>query len=173
MSHHPEAEHKQPNSLGYESTDANPKLTVYSMAILMGILLFSLIITVGIQKWLEVAIPVGEPASPFAPERVLPPDPKLEVHPWETYPVLRAEEDKILNGYGKDAEGHIHIPITKAMDDVLPTLTIEPNAPAGLITTPGQGREFAGSVRDFPPGLKEPPQPETGLKGEVEKHAQQ
>jgi hypothetical protein len=171
---HPEVEHKA-NSLGYEATDANPRITVFSMAILMGILLFSLVITVGIQKWLEVATPVGEPASPLAPERVLPPDPKLEVHPWESYPVLRANEDKILNSYGKDAEGHIHIPIQRAMDNVLPTLSIEPNAPVGLTTVPGQGREFSGSVKDFPPGYSQPQQqpPGVGLKGEVEKHAQQ
>ena len=173
---HPEVEHKG-NSLGYEATDANPRLTIFSMAILMGTLLFALVVTIGIQKWLEVAIPVGEPASPLAPERVLPPDPKLEAHPWETYPVLRADEDKLLNSYGKDAQGHIHIPIAKAMDDVIPTLTIEANAPVGLTTVPGQGREFSGSVQSFPPGYTQPqqpaPRPGVGIKGEVEKHAQQ
>jgi hypothetical protein len=173
---HPEVERKI-NTLGYEATDANPRLTIFSMAILMGVLLFSLAITVGIQKWLEAATPVGEPASPLAPERVLAPDPKLEVHPWETYPVLRENEDKILKSYGKDAEGHIHIPIEKAMDDVVPTLKIQPNAPVGLTTVPGQGRGFSGSVQDFPPGYMQPqqpaPQPGVGLKGEVEKHAQQ
>lgn len=173
---HPEVEHKS-NSLGYEATDANPRITVVSMAILMAILLFSLLITIGIQKWLQVVTPEGEPASPLAPSRIVPPDPKLEVHPWETYPVLRSEEDKILNSYGKDAQGHIHIPIQKAMDDVLPTLQIEPNAPVGITTVPGQGREFSGSVHDFPPGYMQPQQPApklgVGLKGEVTKHAQQ
>ncbi|HEX4808777.1 MAG TPA: hypothetical protein VH325_07605 [Bryobacteraceae bacterium] len=170
---HPEAEHKT-NTLGYEARDANPRLTIVSMGILMAILLFSLFITIFIQRWLRVTTPLGEPASPLAPGRVLPPDPKLEVHPWETYPVVREDEDKILNSYGKDAQGHIHIPIAKAMDDVLPQLAIEQNAPVGLTTTPGQGRGFSGSVKDFPPGYTQPQQqqPGVGIKGEVTKHAQ-
>jgi hypothetical protein len=66
-----------------------------------------------------------------------------------------------------DAEGHVHIPIDRAMDTVLSRLNISPDAPPGITTPGGEGRDFAGSVNAMPPAYRKPQ-----IQGEIRKHAQ-
>ena len=126
----------------FEPTDARPGLILWSLGIIAGTLVIVFAITVGIQRYLYDANPQGDLPSPLAPERVLPPNPQIEVHPWEELPVLRAHEEKILHSYGRDAAGRIHIPIDQAMADVIPRLNIRPGSPPGSVTPGGEGREF-------------------------------
>lgn len=151
----------------FEGTDATPGIIIYSLAIIAGTLVVVFAFTVAIQKYLEQRNPPGQLPSPLAPARVIPPAPQLQVQPWEELPDLRAHEDEVLNGSGKDANGHMHIPITKAMDAVVSRLNIQPGAPRGITTPGGEGRAFAGSVNAMPAPYQRPQ-----IQGEIRKNAQ-
>jgi hypothetical protein len=151
----------------YEGTDASVGIIVGSLAIIALTLAITAVVVLPIQNLLKHANPPGELPSPLAPGRVVPPAPVLEVHPWETFPDLRAHEDEILNSVGKDVAGHTHVPIEGAMDAVVSKLNVRANAPQGLTVPGGQGRDFAGSLSSLPP----PYQPPT-IRGEIRKNAQ-
>ena len=151
----------------FEAVDASVKMVLYSLAIIAGTLIFVFALTVFLERYLQEAHPPGQLPSPLAPARVIPPDPQLQVHPWETLPDVRAHENQVLNSSGKDADGHIHIPIDQAMNAVVPRLPVAPNAPPGITTPGGGGRDFSGSVNAMPPAYRVPQ-----IQGEIHKRAQ-
>jgi hypothetical protein len=151
----------------YEGTDASVKVIIGSLAVIALTLVITAVITLPIQNILKQANPPGELPSPLAPDRVIPPLPVLQVHPWETFPDLRAHEDEVLNSSGKDENGHFHIPIDQAVDSVVSQLKIRPSAPQGLTVPGGQGRDFAGSLSAMPPAYQKPT-----IRGEIRKNAQ-
>ena len=152
----------------FEDRDAPPKLIIWGLAGVGAILVGSLLLTLVIQANYEKVTPKGQPLSPLAPARIVPPNPQLEVHPWDTYPQLRAHEDEILNGYGRDAAGHIHIPIEKAMDQIVARLPVRPASPTGLTTPGGEGRDSSHGLDAIPRGYQPVPQ----IQGEIQKHAE-
>lgn len=152
----------------YENVDARPSLIIWSLGVIVGTVLIVFAMTLAFHKMLEKGNPIGELPSPLAPGRVLAPAPQLQVHPWEEVPDMRAHEDEVLNSSGKDANGRIHVPIDKAMDTVVSHLSIQSNAPRGIVTPGGEGRAFAGSVNEMPPAYRQVPQ----IQGEIRKHAQ-
>jgi hypothetical protein len=129
----------------FEASDAHAGIVIWSLIIIAGTLVFVFAISIGIQRFLYNANPVGDLPSPLAPERVIPPSPQLEVHPWDELPALRGREEEILKGTGRDAAGRLHVPIERAMDAVIPSLHVRPNAPTGTTSPGGEGREFGGS----------------------------
>jgi hypothetical protein len=141
---HPPAHGHVTGATRFEESDASAKMVISSLSIIALVLVGSFALTIGIQKYLEKINPVGDLPSPLAPARVLPPDPQIEVHPWDYLPQLRAHEDQELNSAGRDANGRTHVPIASAMDAVLPSLKIKPGAPAGITTPGGEGRSPAG-----------------------------
>ena len=151
----------------FEAVDATPGLIIYSLSIIAGTLVVVFFFTIFIQKYLEQRNPPGQLPSLLAPARVLPPAPQLQVHPWEELPDVRAHENQVLNESGRDAEGHMHIPIGQAMDAVVSRLSISPGAPQGITTPGGEGRAFAGSVNSMPAPYQRPQ-----IQGEIRKHAQ-
>ncbi len=122
-------------------------MVIWSLAIIAGMLVGVFALTVGIQKFLYDENPIGELPSPLAPGRIVPPNPQIEVHPWEYLPDLRSQEDHVLNSYGKDANGHLRVPINRAMEAVVPSLKIRPGAPPGITTPGGEGR-YSTSVEN-------------------------
>ncbi len=151
----------------FERIDATPGLIIYSLSIIAGTLIVVFAFTVAIQKYLEQRNPPGQLPSPLAPARVVPPAPQLQVHPWEELPDLRAHEEEILNGSGKDANGNFHIPIARAMDSVVSRLIIQPGAAQGITTPGGEGRAFAGSISSMPAPYQRPQ-----IQGEIRKNVQ-
>ena len=139
----------KPNE-GFEPTDGDLRIVMIGLSSIAATLLIVLAIVFGVQIWLQKTTPLGSPASVFAPARVIPPEPRLEVHPRETFPQLRAREEERLNNYGKNADGSRRIPIAQAMRLVLPHLKIREGAPKGLIEPPGAGRQYAGSLSSLP-----------------------
>jgi hypothetical protein len=129
----------------FEASDAHAGIVIWSLIIIAGTLVFVFGISIGIQRFLYNANPVGDLPSPLAPERVIPPSPQLEVHPWDELPDLRNRENEILKGSGREVAGRLHVPIERAMDAVVPSLHVRPNAPHGTTTPGGEGREFGGS----------------------------
>lgn len=170
LAHHPPS-HSEPvvghGGTKFETVDATPGLIIFSLSIIAGTLVVVFAFTIAIQKYLEERNPTGPLPSPLAPARVVPPAPQLQVQPWEELPEMRAHENEILNGSGKDADGHFHIPINQAMDAVVSRLNIAPGAPQGITTPGGQGRAFAGSVNSMPAPYQRPQ-----IRGEIHKNAQ-
>ena len=172
VSNYGEPKHSEPHAghggTSFEGVDASVKLIVSSLAIIAGTLVVVFAVTIALQKLLQETHPPGELPSPLAPARVIPRDrPLLQVHPWEELPEMRAREDQILNSYGKDADGHTHIPINQAMDAVATRLNIATDAPQGITTPGGEGRDFSGSVNAMPSPYRRPQ-----IQGEIRKNAQ-
>jgi hypothetical protein len=151
----------------YENVDASASMVIWSLGIIVGMLLIVFAMTIGFQKILQDGHSIGELPSPLAPGRVLAPAPQLQVHPWEEVPEMRAHENDVLNSSGKDAQGRVHVPIDQAMDAVVSRLSIRPNAPLGILTPGGEGRDFSQSVNGMPPAYRAPQ-----IQGEIRKHAQ-
>jgi hypothetical protein len=156
----------------FEGTDAKAGTVVWSLGMIGGTLVIVFALTIGLQKMLEKDNPVGELPSPLAPARVLAPAPQVQVHPWEELPDMRAHEEEILNSSGKDADGHIHIPIDKAIDAVVSRLNVRPDAPQGITTPGGEGREFSRGLSDMPAPYQVPQHRAPQIQGEIHKHAQ-
>lgn len=159
--------HEGHDGTNYEGTDAKAGIVLYSLGIIGGTLVFVFILTIGIDRLLEKYNPPGQLPSPIAPARVVPPTPQLLVHPWDELPDLRAHEDQVLSSTGKDANGRVHVPIDRAIDSVVSRLTVAPDAPQGITTPGGEGRDFSGSLRDMPA----PYQPKPSISGEISKPA--
>jgi hypothetical protein len=151
----------------FEGTDASVKIVLGSLGIIALTLFVTALLTFPIQNTLKTVNPPGKLPSPLAPDRVIPPAPLIEVHPWDTLPKLRAHEEEILSAGGKDQKGQVHLPITQAMDQVVSQLKIRPESPAGLTNSGGFGHEFSGSVKNVPPGYQPPT-----IQGEIRKNAQ-
>lgn len=147
--------HSEPHSgahsgTTFEGTDASVKIVLGSLAIIALTLVITAIITLPIENILKTANPTGNLPSPLSPARVIPQAPVLQVAPWNSFPELRAHEDKVLLSSGTDAQGHTHIPISQAMSSVVTQLKIRPEAPQGVMVPGGQGRDFAGSLKAMP-----------------------
>lgn len=168
-SHGPKASHPihGHEHTSFEGLDARAGLVIWSLILIGGTLVIVFALTIGIQKLMTAEHPAGVAASPLAPARVLPPAPQLQVHPWEELPEMRQREEQVLNSYGKFPDGRIHIPISVAMENIIPQLKIAPDAPQGLTTPGGGGRDFAGSINDMPAPYQRPQ-----IQGEIHKHAQ-
>lgn len=151
----------------FESVDASVRMVVLSLFIIAAILVVTFAITIPLQRTLKRANPSGGYASALNPGRVIPPEPRLEVHPWDYYPDLLASQEKILHSAGKLPNGAEHIPIEQAIDQISGKLPVRPDSPPGLTIPGGQGRDFAGSLANLPPGYQPPT-----IQGEIRKNAQ-
>jgi hypothetical protein len=125
-------------------------MVVGSLAVIALTLVITAIVTFPIDNLLKQANPPGHLPSPLSPERVIPAKPRLEVHPWNSLPELRAHEQEVLNSSGKDAAGHTHISIDQAIDQVALQLPVRANAGPGLTVPGGQGLDFANSLSAMP-----------------------
>jgi hypothetical protein len=150
----------------YEGHDVKAGVVIWSLIIVAGLAIAGFILMIGVQKYLEASHPPGELASPLAPDRIIPEAPQVQVHPWEDLPEMRASEVKALETTGRDQAGRMHIPIEKAMSEVLTKLKVDPNAPKGLTTPGGQGREYSHVLTEN--RGNERPQ----IEGEIRKNAQ-
>jgi hypothetical protein len=171
MSHNSGPKRSEP-VLGHEGTnfeaiDAKAGMVLWSLAAIGLTLVIVFAFTIFLQRTLKKEHPLGELPSPLAPARVLAPAPQLQVHPWEELPEMRAHEVDILNSTGKDAAGHFHVPIDKAMDTVVSHMNVAPGAPRGITTPGGGGRDFGGSLTTMPAAYKTP-----SIQGEIQKNAQ-
>lgn len=162
---HPHLGHE---GTAYEEVDARAGIVIFSLVIIGGTLVFVFALTLVIHSLLIKANPPGSLPSPIAADRVIPPKPQLEVHPWDLLPDLRAHEDQVLSSSGQDAQGRVRIPIEKAIDSVVSRLNVTPGAPQGIRTPGGEGRAFAGSLGSMPEAYQQRPR----IQGEIRKNAQ-
>jgi hypothetical protein len=154
------------DGIAYEANDVKAPIVVWSLLIIAALAVAGFVLMLGVQKYLEANHPIGASPSALAPDRVIPDAPQVQVHPWEDLPEMRANEIKALETTGRDQAGRMHIPIEAAMTDILSHLKIDPNAPKGLTTPGGQGREYSHSLSETH-GNERPM-----IQGEVRKNAQ-
>ena len=150
----------------YEGNDVKAPIVVWSLVIVAGLAVLGFVLMLGVQRYFEVNHPIGASPSALAPERVIPPAPQLQIHPWQDLPDLRAAEVQELSATGRDQAGRMHIPIDAAMTEVLTRLKVDPNAPRGLTTPGGQGREYSHTLSETS-GNERP-----AIQGEIRKNAQ-
>jgi len=108
-------------SPGYERSDASPKSLLK-----FGIGLFLILVACILgMRWMFFYFAhvqqLGPPASPFENARVLPPQPRLQVHPKLDLEKYLDAENRILTTYGwvDKQNGVVRIPIDRAMDLLL------------------------------------------------------
>jgi hypothetical protein len=150
----------------YEGNDVHPGVVIWSLAIIAALVAAGFALMIPVQKYFENTHLPGEAASPLAPDRIIPPAPQVQVHPWEDLPEMRAHENEVLAESGHDKLGRMHIPIDAAMNDVLARLKIDPNAPRGITTPGGQGLEYS-HLKGASPAAAGPQ-----IQGEIRKNAQ-
>lgn len=116
----PPDEFEQSKEKGHEIRDADiSSVVLYGFGMLALVLIAGVIISVAVYKlmgWNERKFP---PAPQFkAAQSLLPPQPRIEVRPWQDLTEFRNAEQKQLDNYGwvnKD-QNIVRIPITRAME---------------------------------------------------------
>lgn len=107
------------NGSGHEHREANLALIIWG-AIGLGVATLILMLIVwGMFNALKVTeVRHEELVSPLATPGAFPPEPRLQVKPYEELQRLHAHENEILSSYGwqDQKSGIVHIPIDKAMD---------------------------------------------------------
>jgi hypothetical protein len=121
------AEHSSHNGAGHEHREADPRLIVETVIGLTISVVVVCVIVWGIFVLFQKTSPEEHP-SPVALAPQLPPGPRVEEHPAEELKALRVRENDLLNQYGwvDQKAGTVHIPIDKAMDNVVGTLPMRP-----------------------------------------------
>jgi hypothetical protein len=108
--------HHSPNGAGHEQSEVSVRLIVVSLAFLAVTTLLVLLLVVGIFRYFYRSYSTEEAIKQTQP--VIPPEPRIEVAPYEQYQQLRVQEDHILNSYAwvdKDS-GVVRVPIDRAID---------------------------------------------------------
>lgn len=160
----------------YESVDASVKLVIGSLAIIALTLLVTAIITVPIENLLKHANPTGNLPSPLAPERVVPSKPRIEAHPWETFPELKQRWQQELANGGTGELGEKREPINQAIQQTASSLPVRPGAGPGLTQPGGEGYDFSQGIDQMPSVYHDILQPSAAagaptIQGEIRKNA--
>jgi hypothetical protein len=111
---------KLPNtSVGYETSDAGVAGIMWSGIVLLGLMLFAFVLIWFVLSGLEARH--AEDTKPLSPlytgERILPPEPRLQVAGELDYAAFKTSQDSLVNSYGwvsKEA-GVVRIPVSEAM----------------------------------------------------------
>lgn len=117
----PEPSHEPKREDGYERRDANIRALVtfgVGLAVLVVVAIF-------LMQWMFRFVskeePLGPPPTPFENARMLPPQPRLQVEPHVDLKAYCEQQLNDLNSYGwvDRRAGVVHIPIDRAMDDLV------------------------------------------------------
>lgn len=160
----------------YENTDARAGIVIGSLAIIALTLAVTAIVTLPIENLLKTANPPGKLPSPLAPARIVPAQPRIEVHPWSTYPDLKAHWQAELSKGGVGDNGERRQPISTVLDQTASSLPIRPGSGPGLTMPGGEGRTFSHALNQLPAAYREIAQPPTAagaatIQGEIRKNA--
>ncbi len=104
------------NGAGHETSEVSVKFIVTSLfALLIGVFLACLLVVGIFQFFHRTYIPE---ATSLANPQQLPPEPRVEEHPWEQIQDLRKHEDHVLSTYAiiDKAQGTVRIPVDRAID---------------------------------------------------------
>jgi hypothetical protein len=108
--------HHSPNGAGHEQSEVSVRLIVVSLAFLAVFTFIICVLVVGIFRYFHSYYGTDEAVKLSQP--VVPPEPRIEVAPYEQLQQLKAKEDHILSTYAwvdKNA-GTVRLPIDRAID---------------------------------------------------------
>jgi hypothetical protein len=106
--------HHPPNGAGHEQREVSVRLIVVSLGFLAIGTFIVFLIVVGIFRYFYDTDKTAEALR----QGVIPPEPRIEVAPYEQLQQLKVREDHILNSYAwvdKNA-GTVRVPIDRAID---------------------------------------------------------
>jgi hypothetical protein len=106
--------HHSPNGAGHEESEANVRLVVVSLAGLAVVALVVFVLVVGIFRYFYDTDKTGEAQR----QPVIPPEPRIEVAPYEQLQQMRAREEHIQNTYAwvDKSAGTVRVPVGRAID---------------------------------------------------------
>jgi hypothetical protein len=106
--------HHSPNGAGHETSEVSVKLIVVSLAGLAVVTFFVFLLVVGIFRYFYDSDKTGEARR----QPVIPPEPRIEVAPYQQLQQLRVQENHILTTYAwvDKNGGTVRIPIDRAID---------------------------------------------------------
>lgn len=126
------AEHTS-SGTGHEHREASVRLIIETVIGLVISVVVACLIVWGVFNLFKFQTRKEDRVSAMSGPVQLPPGPHLEVHPAEELKGLRAHEDEVLDSYRwiDKNNGIVHIPISKAMDEVISQLPMRPQTPGG------------------------------------------
>jgi hypothetical protein len=103
-----------PNGAGHEQREVSVQLIVKSLAFLAVGTFLVFVLVVGIFRYFYDTNKTAEALR----QGVIPPEPRIEVAPYEQLQKLREHEDHILNSYAwvDKSAGTVRVPIDRAID---------------------------------------------------------
>ena len=108
--------HHSPNGAGHEQSEVSVRLIVVSLAFLAVATAIVFVLVIGIFRYFYDTYSTEETMKLTQP--VVPPEPRIEVAPWEQLQQLRAKEDHIQSTYAwvDKQNGVVRVPIDRAID---------------------------------------------------------
>jgi hypothetical protein len=106
--------HHSPNGAGHEQSEVSVRLIVVSLGFLAIGTALVFILVVGIFRFFYDTNKTADALR----QGVIPPEPRIEVAPYEQLQRLRAQEDHILSSYAwvDQKAGTVRVPIDRAID---------------------------------------------------------
>jgi hypothetical protein len=108
--------HHSPNGAGHEQSEVSVRLIVVSLAFLAVATAIVFVLVIGIFRYFYDTYSTAETMKLTQP--VIPPEPRIEVAPYEQLQQLRAKEEHIQTTYAwvdKD-NGVVRVPIDRAIE---------------------------------------------------------
>ncbi|HTB17567.1 MAG TPA: hypothetical protein VK708_05595 [Bryobacteraceae bacterium] len=108
--------HHSPNGAGHEQSEVSVRLIVVSLAFLAVATAIVFVLVIGIFRYFYASYSTAESIKLSQP--VIPPEPRIEVAPYEQLQQLRVQEDHILSTYAwvDKQNGVVRVPIDRAID---------------------------------------------------------
>ena len=105
-----------PNGAGHERREVSVRLIVVSLGFLAVATFLVFLLVIGIFRYFYSTYSTEEATRLAQP--VIPPQPRIEVAPYEGLQQLRAREDHVLNSYAwiNKETGTVRVPIDRAID---------------------------------------------------------
>jgi hypothetical protein len=106
---------------GYEDSDVSVGRLFAFAGGVVGLIVLGVLGSAFVFHFFVRHQPLGPPASPFEDVRTLPPEPRLQTTAPLDLKRFRADQEKILQGYGwvDPQAGIVRIPVDRAMDLLL------------------------------------------------------
>ncbi len=108
-----------PNGAGHEESEVSVRVIVWSLAALLLGVVLTVFLSIGIFRYFHTVNRTGESAKEN--QQQIPPEPRVEVEPFQQLKSVRAREDHVLSTYAwvDKKEGTVRIPIDQAIDQLM------------------------------------------------------
>src|SRR5580704_11085079 len=110
--------HAATNGAGHEKSEVSVRFIVISLSVLLvGTFLVALLV-IGIFRFFSYTYQTQESAKQS--QQQIPPEPRIEVEPWQQLQDVHAREDHVLSSYAyvDKSQGTVRIPINQAIDEL-------------------------------------------------------